>query len=105
MEVTNAMLYDLLLKFREESKQDLQNFKTEVYQRFDQVDKRFEQMDKRFDKSDQRMDRIEDRLETNETYVREIHASREKLTLCFTRGWAFASLGMSLVVGFVVKFL
>jgi len=119
--ITNEMLYELLKEF----KRDMQEFKQDVYKRFDQQDSRFDQVDKRFDQQDSRFDQIDRRFEQQdsrfdrvdkrfeqvidliknekrerektEAKLEQIYESRDRVTVNFTRSWTFASFFIALL--------
>ena len=74
-----------------------------IDQRFESIDRHFEAIDKRFEAIDRHFERIERRLDEFEEKNRreheamsekldEIYRSRDRVTVNFTKTWAFASL-------------
>ena len=72
--VSNEMLYELL-----------RDLKSDMNRRFAEIDKRFDDVDRRFAEVDKRLDSMDGKLGL-------VYESRDKVTVNFTRTWAFASL-------------
>ena len=83
--------------------QDVDKRFEEVNQRFVSIDQRFESIDRHFEAIDRHFERIERRLDEFEEKNRreheamsekldEIYRSRDRVTVNFTKTWAFASL-------------
>ena len=77
---------------------DINNLKSEMYKRFEQVDKRFEQVDKRFEQVDVKLDKILERIDVKiDNGLRENRSYSLRL---FTFAMTFSAVSM---VGFMGK--
>jgi predicted nuclease with TOPRIM domain len=93
--VTTNMLYEFL-----------KEFKTEVYNRFEQMDKRFEQVDNRFEQLEKRMDRLENQQLDDRKMLMEVWQSRDRITVNFSRTFTIVNAFISgIVATFVAAFV
>ncbi len=111
--VSNEMLYEFLRDFKADMNrrfddvdrkfQDVDRKFQDVDRRFEEVNQRFVSIDQHFASIDQHFERIERRFDEFEEKNRcehevmnekldEIYRSRDRVTVNFTRTWAFASL-------------
>jgi chromosome segregation ATPase len=65
-------------RFRETS-QEIQGFRQETAQRFEQIDSRFEQIDSRFEQTDSRFEQIDSRFEQTDSRFEQIDSRFERV--------------------------
>ena len=92
MQITNADLYHLLQSFKD----DMQEFKKDVYRRFDRLEKQYD--DLRDDVAESKGD-----IKTLQEDVLEIKNYRNVLKLKFSYGWAAVSFFMAIMAAFLMR--
>ena len=101
----------------------ISDFKSDMNQRFEQVDKRFEQVDKRFEQVNHRFLQVDEQISglkyeirdikqdikemkfeihSDQGKLQEIYSSRNKVVAHFTRNWVMASFFISILSSSVV---
>lgn len=97
--------FTLILKMLEDFRSEMLRRFDDVDKRFEQIDKRFEQVDKRFEQMDKRLDRIENNQVREKDRLDAVYESRNKVKVTFGWQWGMISLFIAIVAVGLIKVL
>ena len=102
-QVTLESLFQLMSDMRSKLGQ-ISDRLEHVDQRLDRIDQRLDYLEQRFEKLEKRFDRMEDQQMEDRKIIMELWRDREKVTVTFSKTFAFINVFVAGIVSGLVAF-